>query len=76
MLFRSLAVLARSEGESVLAELTGFLIADDQAQRDYLTEALRIIVKRYPERLSEALQSIAASHEAPELAAQLQTYLA
>ena len=72
----ALAALARSEGESVLTDLTGFLIADDQAQRDYLTEALRIIGKRYPERLSEALQSIAASHEAPELAAELQTYLA
>ena len=72
----ALAALARSEGESVLTDLTGFLIADDQAQRDYLTEALRIIGKRYPKRLSEALQSIAASHEAPELADELQTYLA
>lgn len=72
----ALATQATAEGESTLAQLTGFLIADDHAQRDYLAKALQVIGKHYPERLSEAIQIVAASHEAPELAAELQTYLA
>ncbi len=71
----ALAAQAVAEGETALAQLTGFLIADDQAQRDYLTEALRVIGKRYPERLSEAIQTVATSHEAPELAAELAGWL-
>jgi acyl-[acyl-carrier-protein] desaturase len=72
----ALAVQATAEGQSALTALTGYLIADDQAQRDYLAEALRVIGKRYPERLGEALQTVASSHEAPELVAELERYLA
>jgi acyl-[acyl-carrier-protein] desaturase len=67
---------ARAEGETTLAALAGLLLADDQAQSNYLAEALRVIGKRYPERLSEALQTVATSHEAPQLVAELQAYLA
>jgi acyl-[acyl-carrier-protein] desaturase len=66
---------AQAEGESTLAELTAWIILDTQAQRDYLAEALRIIGSHYPERLTEALNTVAASHEAPELAIELATYL-
>lgn len=71
----ALVAQATDEGETTLATLAGYLIADDQAQRDYLGEALRVIGKRYPERLTEALQTVATSHEAPELVAELQAYL-
>lgn len=71
----ALATQATAEGQTALAQLAGFLIADDQAQRDYLAEALRVIGKRYPERLHEALETVATSHEAPELVAELARYL-
>lgn len=66
---------AETEGEVPLVQLLTFLIADNEAQRDYLAEALRVIGKTYPERLSGALEQVAAHHETPELAAQLQAYL-
>ncbi|WP_309711140.1 hypothetical protein [Armatimonas sp.] len=43
---QALIAQAYTEGETTLAELAGFLLADDQAQRDYLAEALRVIGKR------------------------------
>jgi len=66
---------AHAEGESTLAELVTWIIRDTQAQRDYLAEALRTIGSHYPERLTEALNTVAASHEAPELATALAAYL-
>ena len=71
----ALATQAHAEGETILTELIAFILADDQAQRDYLIEALRIIGQRYPERLSQALQEVASHHESPTLAQELEHYL-
>lgn len=71
----ALKAQAEAEGDSVLATLATHLIADDEGQRDFMIEALRIVARSYPEAVTTAIGAVAHSHEAPELAAQLQVYL-
>lgn len=71
----ALKALAEAEGESVLVTLTGHLIADDEGQRDFMIESLRIVARSYPETVEKALDEVARAHEAPELTAKLQVYL-
>ena len=72
---RGLIWRVTTEGESVLAQVTSLLLADDEGQREFIVEALRIVGRNYPESLTGALQAVAATHEAPELVEKLQTYL-
>lgn len=71
----ALATQAHAEGEALLSQLVAFMLSDNQAQRDYLIQALQIIGQRYPERLSQALQEVASSHKCPPLAEELERYL-
>ena len=66
---------AEGEGEVVLAQVVSYLITDDEGQRDFLVEAIQIVQRSYPELLAQALQTVATTHEAPELIPQLKAYL-
>jgi acyl-[acyl-carrier-protein] desaturase len=67
--------LAEATGENALVAVMRRIVADETAHRDFLAEALRILSRGNPEPTARALQTLAASHERPQLADALSEYL-
>ncbi|MGC4044948.1 MAG: hypothetical protein QM758_14245 [Armatimonas sp.] len=72
---RANALLAQAHEDEALILLLEGILADERAQRDYLTDALRIIQRNYPDRVAAAISLAATEYETPAMAEQLSAYL-
>lgn len=72
----ALQALAEAEGDPILADLAARLRRDDEAQRDFLREALQCIQQGYPERVQAAVETVAAAHTSTSLVGDLSGYIA
>ncbi len=72
---RGEAMLAMANGDEGLIQLLNATLADERAHRDYMTTALRLIQRSYPERVEAAVALVATEHETPTLGEQLSVYL-
>ncbi len=69
--YRELRRIAEAEHDTALVALSDRILIDEGTQKGFFSQSLAIIAKRHPEKVSEAIEVIAATQPDPDAARRL-----